>query len=85
MEPRPETQPTKTPSDSRTDGEHRSVDSIKATILSMKSQVQTAERDQGGPMNRLESVQDQLIQQLDDLNDRIETYIQQLADQRKSA
>lgn len=54
-------------------------------ILSMKQQVRAAEEDPDSPMRTLESVQDQLIDQLDHLNRRIENYIDLLAAQRKSA
>lgn len=54
-------------------------------ILSMKQKVRAAEEDPDSPMRTLESVQDQLIDQLDHLNTRIENYIDLLAAQRKSA
>ncbi len=55
------------------------------SIERLQSQTQTLEEDSGARMQQVESIQDQLIQQLDELNDCVQQYISSLNANRQTS
>jgi|GEM_PF-1679645 len=58
---------------------------MEATLQQLQLSNKTGEADPVSTMNTIERIQDQLIANLDDLNSKVELFIESLVDQRKAA